>query len=366
MRAVVERQYLSAALDAAGKYAARGSPIPILTTVLLKASGGGLDVASSDLDRSFQTTVAAEIDAEGGVAVNSAMLADFVNRVGGADVSLTLDGTRLIVRSGSARATLPVMDASDHPADHLPRQPPVASFVLDAGELTEIRNGTAYAVAKDVARYYLGGVCWSVQARRLECCATNGHVLALLDREAPGEIETLAPVIVPDFVLPSFSGPVLVEVGERTIRLSGLAAGLPMAVASKLIDGTFPGYSRIVVPPTATALVPRKPLVVAVARCLPLRATIDLVHDDNTLVLTAKGEDGAEVEDRIDGVTGTAFATSLAGHLLAPTLATFKGASVEIGFTTIGAGVQFADPGSRDHVALVMPIRGGAVPRIGK
>lgn len=367
MRAVVERQHLSAALDAAGKYVQARNAIPILTTVLLRANGGGLDVASTDLDREYRTTVAAKVDAEGEIAVNAVMLADFVARAGGADVSLTLDGTRLAVRSASARAMVPTMAASDHPGDHLSRLPPVVSFEIDAVELADIRTAVAYAIEKATSdRHYLTGSAWSARAGRLEICSTNGHVLALLDLEAPAGIETLASVIVPEFPLPAFAGAVRIDVGTATIRLSGLAAGLPMAVASRLIDGTFPDYSWVIKEPAATAVIPRKRLAEAISRCLPLRATIDLVHDDGTLVLTAKGEDGAEVEDRLDGVAGTAFATSLAGHLLAPTLAAFKGEAIEVGLTAIGAGVQFADPGDRSHVAVVMPIRGSVVPRIGR
>ena len=110
-----------------------------------------------------------------------------------------------------------------------------------------------------------------------------------------------------------------------------------MSITSKLIDGTFPDYRRIIRRRPRTATVERKALADAVGRCMPLcqaaktHAPIDLVHDiAGELVVRVNAADGAEIEDRI-GIEGAQFAVSLSGHLLAATLASFVGNTIEIG-----------------------------------
>ena len=130
-----------------------------------------------------------------------------------------------------------------------------------------------------------------------------------------------------------------------------------MTITSKLIDGTYPDYRRIIRPATATATVARKALADAVGRCMPLcqaaktHAPIDLVHDTaGELVVRVNGADGAEIEDRID-IEGSQFAISLGGSMLAATLASFDGDTIEIGLTGIGDNIHFGEPGKECRTA---------------
>ena len=127
----------------------------------------------------------------------------------------------------------------------------------------------------------------------------------MISIETPAGAEGLQPVIVPDFAMPAFSGPVRVDVADTFIRFSGVV-GNRMAITSKLIDGTFPDYRRIIRPATATATVARKALAEAVGRCMPLcqgrsPPPVDLIHDiEGELVVRVLAADGAEIEDRIE------------------------------------------------------------------
>ena len=136
-----------------------------------------------------------------------------------------------------------------------------------------------------------------------------------------------------------------------------------MAITSKLIDSRFPDYRRIIRPATTTATVARKALVDAVGRCMPLcqgrkAPPVDLIHDtEGKLVVRMLAAEGAKIEDRIE-IEGAQFALTLDGNLLAATLASFDGETIEIGLTGIGENVRFGEPGKEHRLAIVMPMRG--------
>ena len=344
--------------------------IPVLSTVLLRTGDGEIEVVATDLDRLFRATVEARIETEGTIAANASLLAGFVRGAAGTDVELALAGSLLEVRSGHARGRIPTLAADDFPE---PFQYGAANigFEIDGAVLAACLDAVGYAISKEEARYYLTGISWSIQDGRLELAATDGHILSTISIETPAGAEGLQPMIVPDFAMPAFTGPVRVDVADTFIRFSGVV-GNRMSITSKLIDGTFPDYRRIIRPATATATVARKALADAVGRCMPLcqaaktHAPVDLIHDtEGELVVRVIAADGAEIEDRID-IEGAQFAVSLSGHLLAATLASFDGDTIEIGLAGIGDNVRFGEPGNEHRLAIVMPMHGTVTHRIGR
>ena len=295
------------------------------------------------------------------------LLAGFVRGAAGADVEMSLAGSLMEVRSGHARGRIPALAADDFPEPFRYRAANIG-FEIDGAVLADCLDAVGYAISKEEARYYLTGVSWSIRDGRLELAATDGRILSMVSIEAPAGAEGLQPVIVPDFAMPPFQGPVRVDLADTFIRFSGVV-GNRMTITSRLIDGRYPDYRRIIRPAASSATVARKALAEAVGRCMPLRQgrrplPVDLIHGtEGELIVRVLAADSSEIEDRIE-VEGAQFALSLDGNLLALTLASFDGETIEIGLTGIGDIVRFSEPGNAHRLAIVMPMHGTVTHRI--
>ena len=368
MRLTVDREALEAALYYAAKYVETPTTIPVLSSVLLRTGDGEIDFAATDLNRLFRATIEARVEAEGAIAANANLLARFVRGAVGTDVELALAGSLLEVRSGRARGRIPTLAADDFPDPFLYGAANIG-FEIDGAVLAACLDAVGYAITKKETLYYLTGISWSIRDGRLELAATDGRILSAISIDAPVGAEGLQPLIVPDFVMPPFQGPVRVDVADTFIRFSGVV-GNRMAITSKLIDGTFPDYRRIIRPATSSARVARKALAEAVGRCMPLcqgrnAPPVDLIHDiEGELIVRVLAPDGSEIEDRI-GIKGSQFALSLGGGLLAATLASFDGDTIEIGLAGIGDNIRFSEPGKEHRLAIVVPRIGTLTHRIG-
>ena len=250
MRFTVDRPVLATALYYAAKYVETPTTIPVLSTVLLRTGDGEIEVGATDLNRCFRATIEARIETEGAIAAKANLLVGFVRGAVGTDVQMSLAGSLLEVRSGHARGRISTVAADNFPE---PFQYGAANvgFEIDAAVLVACLDAVRYAISKEKARYYLTGTNWSIRDGCLEMAATNGRILSMVSIEAPAGAEGLQPVIVPDFAMPAFSGPVRVDVADTFIRFSGVV-GNRMTITSKLIDGTFPDYRRLIRPATAT------------------------------------------------------------------------------------------------------------------
>jgi DNA polymerase III subunit beta len=367
MRLTVDRQAFSAALGQAAKYVETRTESPVLSTVLLRTGDGDIEIAATDHNRLFGATIEARVEIEGAIAAKADLLAGFVRGAVGRNVELALVKSLLEVRSARARGRIPTLAADEFPEAFRYRAANVG-FEIDGAVLATCLNSVRYAISKEEARYYLTGTSWSIRDHRLELAATDGRILSMISIETPVGAEGLQPVIVPNFAIPAFSGPVRIELADTFIRFSGVV-GNRMAITSKLIEGPYPDYRKIIRPATLSATVARKALAEAVGRCIPLcqvnRAPVDLIHDiEGELVVRVLAPDGAEIEDRIE-IEGSQFALSLGGSLLAATLASFNGDTIEIGLSGIGDHIRFGEPGNGHRLAIVMPRRGNVMHRIG-
>ncbi|MEP0321856.1 DNA polymerase III subunit beta [Bauldia litoralis] len=252
MRATVERSHLLKSLNHVHRVVERRNTIPILANVLLRADGG-LTLKATDLDLEITETVAAEIGQAGATTVPAHILYDIVRKLpDGAEVSLdTGDGSRLEVKAGRSRFALQVLPEADFPdltAGDFPTR-----FVLPASALKRLIDRTQFAISTEETRYYLNGIYLHVVTvdgkPMLRAVATDGHRLAQAQLEAPSGAEGMAGVIVPRKTVGEIQklveepeAELTVEISETKIRISIGS----VVLTSKLIDGTFPDYVRVI------------------------------------------------------------------------------------------------------------------------
>ncbi|MEQ8699988.1 MAG: DNA polymerase III subunit beta [Bauldia litoralis] len=252
MRATVERSHLLKSLNHVHRVVERRNTIPILANVLLRADGG-LTLKATDLDLEITETVPAEIGQAGATTVPAHILYDIVRKLpDGAEVSLdTGDGSRLEVKAGRSRFALQVLPEADFPdltAGDFPTR-----FVLPASALKRLIDRTQFAISTEETRYYLNGIYLHVVTvdgkPMLRAVATDGHRLAQAQLEAPSGAEGMAGVIVPRKTVGEIQklveepeAELTVEISETKIRISIGS----VVLTSKLIDGTFPDYVRVI------------------------------------------------------------------------------------------------------------------------
>ena len=254
MKATIERATLLKGLSHVQSVVERRNTIPILSNVLLEATAeGSLRLMATDLDLQINESVAAAVDQPGATTVSAHTLFDIARKLPeGAQVSLAAADGRMTIVAGRARFSLGTLPRDDFPViaeGELPTQ-----FEMPVEALKQIVDKTRFAISTEETRYYLNGIFLHVSEEGgsqpvLKAAATDGHRLARVTLPRPEGASGMPDVIVPRKcvgelrkLLDEVDGSVGVSLSATKIRFD-----LGQAVlTSKLIDGTFPDYSRVI------------------------------------------------------------------------------------------------------------------------
>ncbi|MFN9634049.1 MAG: DNA polymerase III subunit beta [Erythrobacteraceae bacterium] len=260
MKATIERATLLRCLSHVQSVVERRNTITFLTNVLIDSNdGGSVRVMATDLDlQVVETMSAASVDQPGAITVSAHLLFDIARKLPeGSQVSLTTSDNRLEVKAGRSNFKLPTLPRDDFPViveGDLP-----TSFELPARLLAELIDRTRFAISTEETRYYLNGILRPVTDEdepMLKAAATDGHRLARFTIPRPEGAAGMPDVIVPRKAVgelrklldEALDSNVLIDLSASKIRFA-LGGEGGMVLTSKLIDGTFPDYSRVI--PTA-------------------------------------------------------------------------------------------------------------------
>ncbi len=254
MKVTVERSELLKSLGHVYRVVERRNTIPILGNVLVRADRSKLSLKATDLDIEVTDAIAAEVGPGGSTTVPAHMFFDIVRKLPeGAQIVLESSGDRaaLSIRAGRSRFTLQTLPESDFP-DLAPGET-THKFTLKAADLKRLIDKTQFAISTEETRYYLNGIylhaAGTAKAQMLRAVATDGHRLAQMEIALPAGAVGMAGIIVPrktvaevDRLLEDVEAEVLIELSPGKIRF---AIG-EVILTSKLIDGTFPDYARVI------------------------------------------------------------------------------------------------------------------------
>ena len=260
MKATIERATLLRCLSHVQSVVERRNTIPILSNLLIDAdAGGSVRVMATDLDlQVVETMNASSVDQPGAITVSAHLLFDIARKLPeGSQVSLTTNDNRLEVKAGRSNFKLPTLPRDDFPViveGDLP-----TSFELPARLLAELIDRTRFAISTEETRYYLNGIFLHVTDEDeplLKAAATDGHRLARFTLPRPEGAAGMPDVIVPRKAVgelrklldEALDSNVLIDLSASKIRFTMGGEG-GVVLTSKLIDGTFPDYSRVI--PTA-------------------------------------------------------------------------------------------------------------------
>ncbi len=254
MKISIDRSALLRALNHVQSAVERRTTIPILSNVLLKAEDGVLSLATTDMDLEINEAVAASVDKGGSTTAPANTLFDIVKKLpedSTVVLELEASGNQMTVKAGRSNFRLACLPPSDFPEIGQGALP--STFSIPANELRALIDRTKFAMSTEETRYYLNGIYLHAADNDgvpvLRAVATDGHRLARFEMPLPEAAVGMPGVIVPRKAVAELRK--LVEEAGDSIKISLSESKIRFAfdhivLTSKLIDGTFPDYQRVI------------------------------------------------------------------------------------------------------------------------
>jgi DNA polymerase-3 subunit beta len=313
MKVTIERSVLLKALGHVHRIVERRNTIPILANVLIEAADGKVALKATDLDLEASEQISADVAQVGATTVQAHVIYEIVRKLPeGAQVGLetTGDAGQLLLRSGRSRFYLQALPASDFP--DLTSGEFAHRFALPASELKRLIENSQFAISTEETRYYLNGIFFhTVEAGgkpMLRAVATDGHRLARVETEAPEGAVAMPSVIAPRKavgeilkLLEDASQEVKIEISTAKARFT---IG-DVVLTTKLIDGTFPDYARVIpLNNDKRLVVDKEPFERAVDRVSTLSSergrAIKLAIADGKMTLSVNNPDSGSASEEIE------------------------------------------------------------------
>ncbi|MEP9369161.1 DNA polymerase III subunit beta [Xanthobacter sp. VNH20] len=373
MKVTVERAELLKSLSHVHRVVERRNTIPILANVLIRTGTSGLELKATDLDLEVVETVPAQVDQDGATTVPAHVVYDIVRKLPeGAQVQLESSGDRgtLVVRAGRARFTLQTLPQEDFP--DLAAGEFTHSFKLRGAEFRRLVDKTQFAISTEETRYYLNGIFLHVAEAKgsgkgtLRAVATDGHRLAQAELEAPEGAAGMPGIIVPRKTVAEVQKLLEDKDAEVTVSLSTtkirVAVGA-IVLTSKLIDGTFPDYNRVI--PAGNdkvLLVDKTDFAAAVDRVSTVSSergrAVKLSLTDGKLVLSVTNPDSGSATEELEvDYAAEPLDIGFNSRYLLDITAQLEGDTAELKLADSGSPTLVRDSTKTDALYVLMPMR---------
>ncbi len=342
----------------------RRQTMPILSNVLLSLQGSKLSITATDLEVEMVAEAEVKGDGTGDITVPGRKLHDIFRALPeGASVEISLNGDRLTVKAGRSRFTLSTLRAADFPTiDEIGAK---QTLRLNRGDLRRLVEKTHFSMAQQDVRYYLNGLLLETEKKRLRAVATDGHRLALSEVELLGAATRDEQLIVPRKGVLELSrlldgdGEVQLALGANHVRvqLEGIR------LTSKLIDGRFPEYARVVPnQPKNVIKADRNLFRQALQRTAILSNEkyrgVRLELSPNSVILQANNPEQEEAVETLEvEYSGDAMEIGFNVNYLLDALAAVDSEQVEFGVTDSNSSCLIREPGGDHSKFVVMPMR---------
>ena len=373
MKLTIERAALLKALGHVQSVVERRTTIPILSNVLLHAEAGRWALSATDMDLEIVERVPARVERDGRTTAPAHTLYDIVRKLReGAQVELEVPGGRneMTLRSGRSTFTLACLAPEDYPvmsAGELPH-----NFALSAAELRSLIDRTRFAISTEETRYYLNGIFLHATKNNevpvVRAVATDGHRLARVEITAPEGAAGMPGIIVPRKTVLELrklvdegaaDEEVQIALGEAKIRCAIGEA----ALTSKLIDGTFPDYDRVIPANNDKVLeVDCKSFAEAVDRVSTISTersrAVKLAIERGGLVVSATSpENGTAVEELEVRYESTPIEIGFNSRYLLDITEQIGGEYVQFQMSDAGSPTIVRDGGDASALYVLMPMR---------
>jgi len=374
MKAIIESATLYRCLSNVQPVVERRNTIPILSNILIDARDAGmLKVVATDLDlQVVENMPVASVETRGATTVSAHLLHDIVSKLPkGSQVSLETIDDRMEIRAGRSRFKLPTLPYDDFP--NIVEGDLTTSFELPAKVLAQLIDHTSFAISKEETRYYLNGIFLHVaddDTPVLKAAATDGHLLARFVIARPDGADGMPDVIVPDkavtelrkLLQDSMDGSVQIDLSASKVRFM-LGGEGGVVLTCKLIDGTFPDYSRVI--PTGNDKILKvdpKSFFEGVDRVATVatektRAVKVSLEADKVTLSVISPDSGTASEELAADYSSEAMAIGFNVKYLKDILSHINGNIVELHMADPGAPTLIRKDGRTSDLYVLMPLR---------
>lgn len=371
MKFIIERANLLKTLSHVQSIVEKRNTIPVLSNVRIEALGDGISFKATDMDTEITEIVDAKIEETGATTAPAHMLYDIVRKLSdGSEVELTFPDEKgqLTIASGKSKFSLSCIGVEDFPVisgDQLP-----INFNMPKDELKGVIDRTKFAVSTEETRYYLNGVYMHAKTdgntNVLRVVATDGHRLACVETPLPQGAESLNGVIIPRKTINEIRKllddcnveNVIVSMSENKVRFTLE----DVTLTSKLIDGTYPDYERVIPTDNDKSLeLGVKDLASAVDRVSVVaertRAIKMITAPNHVTITTSSPELGSAQEEIEAKYEDETLEIGYNFRYLLDILAEIKGDTVKISFADSSSPSVIHDTSDSSAVFVLMPMR---------
>jgi DNA polymerase III subunit beta len=371
MKLTIERSALLKSLGHVQNVVERRNTIPILSNVLLEAASNALGLTATDMDLTIVERVPVSVGNGGAATMPAHTLYDIVRKLPeGSQVEIDGggEGGQATIRAGRSKFNLPTLPREDFPASsggELPHH-----FGLAAKDLRSLIDRSRFAISTEETRYYLNGIYLHVAegkgAGHLRAVATDGHRLARVEMEMPKGAQGMPGVIVPRKtvgelrrLIEETEEPIEIALSETRIRFTFDSVTL----SSKLIDGNFPDYQRVIPAGNDKAMtVDRRMFAEAVDRVSTIASeksrAIKLSLKKNLMVLSASSpENGSASEELEVAYAGTPLEIGFNARYLLDITAQLQGSEAEFKLADAASPTLLQDATDSSALYVLMPMR---------
>lgn len=364
MKLRVARDVLLKPLQAVIGVVERRQTMPILSNVLLVARDGRLAITATDLEVELVATAEVEIESGGEITVSGRKLLDICRALpDGADIEMNSSGEKLAVRSGRSKFSLATLPAADFPTvDDIKAGQTIQVTHEVLGRLIE---KTHFSMAQQDVRYYLNGMLLETGGKHLRAVATDGHRLALCEAEIDGASLDEQQVIVPRKGVLELQR-LLADEGDLNIELGANHVRIQLEeirFTSKLIDGRFPEYERVIPKESKNELTADKGLLRGALQRTAILSNekyrgIRLVIRDSGVVIQAHNPEQEEAEEELEvAYSGEDIEIGFNVNYLLDALGAVEGEEVTLSVLDSNSSCLIRQPGRNDGKFVVMPMR---------
>lgn len=362
MKLSADRETLLGPLSAVSGVVERRQTMPILANVLLVAKDGRLAITATDLEVELVASVALDVAEDGEVTVPGRKLLDICRALPeGAKIELSADGEKVQVKSGRSRFSLSTLSAQEFPTvDEVNAQ---HTLTVPQADVKSLLDRTHFCMAHQDVRYYLNGLLVETEDGTLRTVATDGHRLAMAEIKTETGDESIQVIVPRKGVMElnrllSEEGDVKIQIGSNHIRVE---VG-DIRMTSKLIDGRFPDYERVVPKGGSAIHADRETLRQALQRTAILSNEkyrgIRLQIDGSRLVIQAHNPEQEEAEEEVEvEYEGEALEIGFNVNYLLDAMGAIETEGVELSLVDANSSCLIYAPGDDSCKYVVMPMR---------
>ncbi len=368
MKFTTDRETLLKPLQSIQGVVERRQTLPILSNLLMSVADDGLAITATDMEVELVARARLKDATDGEITLPARKLIDICRALPPeAKISLAVEGERAIIRSGRSRFTLSTLPSSEYPSADRPADE--ASVSIQQGALKRLIELSHFAMAHQDVRYYLNGLLLELSADTLRAVATDGHRLAVAETEIRAELgEESRALILPrkgvgelQRLLGAEDEPMELVIGSNAVR----ASFAELQFTSKLIDGRFPDYERVIPDPDTCD----KQLTLEKERLRQCLARAAILSNDKyravrltlaagTLRVVANNPEQEEAEEELEvAYDGEALEVGFNVTYLMDALNALPGENARLFFTDASSSCLVMPEGDERCRYVVMPMR---------